>query len=206
MAPSSPQRRELRRQLRKARLDFASGPRREAERAICQHLLELPEVHAARRITAYAAAKGEVDLSSALSALTERGNHLSLPRVRGDEMEFVDWRAGQARTPGPFGIREPSGEEVHPFSEHDVALVPLVAFDRHGNRLGQGGGFYDRAIAAAQPRPFLIGIAYQLQEVPVVPTAPWDMPLDAVVTELGPRRFAGAEISSQEHDNQNLSE
>ena len=69
-------------------------------------------------------------------------------------------------------------------AQHDVVLVPLVAFDETGQRLGQGGGFYDRAIAAAgASRPLLIGVAHAFQQVRSVPVEAWDMPLDAVVTE-----------------------
>ena len=85
---------------------------------------------------------------------------------------------------GSFGIDEPINGAPLPLSQHDVVLVPLVAFDETGQRLGQGGGFYDRAIAAAgASRPLLIGVAHAFQQVRSVPVEAWDMPLDAVVTE-----------------------
>ena len=71
-----------------------------------------------------------------------------------------------------------------PFAEHAVVLAPLVAFDRVGNRLGQGGGYYDRAIGScAEFRPVIIGVAHAFQEVDAVPVERWDEPIDAVVTE-----------------------
>ena len=97
---------------------------------------------------------------------------------------MTDW---SELRPGRYGVLEPPAQAavIRP-EEGDLVLVPGVAFDRAGNRLGRGQGFYDRAFPASAPRPpLLIGVAYQIQLVDAVPHAETDRRVDAVVTELG---------------------
>jgi 5-formyltetrahydrofolate cyclo-ligase len=95
--------------------------------------------------------------------------------------------------PGRFGIRSPAPPaSALPFAELDVVLVPLVAFDRHGTRIGMGGGYYDRGFAfriAAPPPPFLVGLAYHWQLHEPLDRRQWDVPLDAVITDRAVHRF-----------------
>ena len=140
----------------------------------------------ARRVAAYRAVRGEVPLADLLDGA--RREVFTLPRVVGDDLEFVAWCEGQSFAPGSFGIPEPVGGEVVAFADHEAVLVPLTAFDERCRRLGQGGGFYDRALASlpAGPgvgRPAAIGVAYSFQQVALVPQDRWDVPLDAVVTD-----------------------
>ena len=122
------------------------------------------------------------------------GKRLALPVIgRWGNMSF---RAYDATTPlaaNAYGIEEPvaGGRPLSTLSL-DVVLTPLVAFDGNGNRLGMGGGYYDRHFGAAPTslRPLLIGVAHQLQCAPSLPAAPWDVPLDAVLTESGWRGFS----------------
>ena len=142
----------------------------------------------ARRVAAYRAVRGEVPLDELLDG--ERREVFTLPRVVGDDLEFVAWHAGQTFAPGAFGIPEPVGGELVAFADHDVVLVPLTAFDGRCHRVGQGGGFYDRALGSlpartGRSRPAAIGVAYAFQQVDEVPRDSWDVPLDAVVTETG---------------------
>lgn len=183
------QRSELRRRLKAERQAHGPEFRSHADGLINAALLALDELHKAQRVAAYRAIGGEVDLSAAIEGLTQSGVAVSLPRVVGEQLDFVAWTADQPTKIGPYGISEPVGGIPQPFSTHDVALVPVVGFDRLGQRLGQGGGYYDRLIAAAAPCPFLIGVAYEHQRVEALPIEPWDMPLDAVVTEAGCTRF-----------------
>src|SRR5687767_13746260 len=87
-----------------------------------------------------------------------------------------------------FGIPEPTGRRCAP-QQLDLVLLPLVAFDRRGARLGMGGGFYDRTFAflrvAGRRKPRLVGLAHHFQEVAQLPREPWDVPLAAIVTERG---------------------
>ena len=124
----------------------------------------------------------EIDIRPLLLALDRP---LALPVVRGRQsaLAFGLWRPGDPLRPGPFGTMEPTGPEVRP----DTLLVPLLAFDACGNRLGYGGGHYDRTLSRTDVHG--IGVAYAAQRVAAVPVGPDDRRLDAVLTEVGMHRF-----------------
>jgi len=126
--------------------------------------------------------RDELDIRPLLLALHERGHAVVLPVTpkRGQSLMFRRWRPGDVLEPERFGTFRPVGEPAVP----DFLLVPLLAFDRRGHRLGYGAGFYDRTLAGL-PRRFALGVAYAAQEVPEVPAGPTDMRLDAVTTEHG---------------------
>jgi 5-formyltetrahydrofolate cyclo-ligase len=128
----------------------------------------------------------EFDPRPAMERLAGRGHPLALPRVQGwgRPLAFHAWRPGDPLLPGPFQVMEPS--PAAPVVEPRILLVPLLAFDRTGRRLGYGAGYYDMALRdlrAHDPAPFAIGVAFADQEVAEVPTGPRDQLLDAVVTE-----------------------
>ena len=135
-----------------------------------------------RCIAGYWPVRGEIDPRPLLLAL---GRPVALPVTgpRGTVLEFRLWRPGDELAPGPFGLSEPTG----PRAEPDVLLVPLLAFDACGNRLGYGGGYYDRTIAATGA--LAIGAAYAAQEAAAVPVGPDDRPLAGILTEAGLRFF-----------------
>lgn len=126
---------------------------------------------------------GEMDTRPLLEALHARGHALCLPFTtpRGRPLLFRRWRPGDAMARGPAGTQHPAqGEEVTP----DWILVPLLAFDRAGRRLGYGGGYYDRTLALL-PRATLCGYGFAAQELPEVPAGPDDIRLPRVATEHG---------------------
>lgn len=142
-------------------------------------------------IAGYSPMKGEADIMPLLTALAQRGHRLCLPAVTGkmEPLAFRAWKPGDSLPPGYQGIPEPppASERLRP----DVVLVPLLAYDPSGHRLGYGGGFYDRTLAALRADGSLstIGIAFSAQEVDRIPGTDHDQRLDAVLTELGVVRF-----------------
>ncbi len=125
---------------------------------------------------------GEIDLRPVLAALDGRGHPILLPETppRGQPLRFRRWRPGAPMRRERFGTECPEGPEAVP----DILLVPLLAFDERRFRLGYGGGYYDRTLAALPGRP-AIGFAYAVQRVPAVPIEAHDRPLDAIVTDEG---------------------
>jgi 5-formyltetrahydrofolate cyclo-ligase len=161
------------------RVDFAERI------AACAPDLALPK---GAVVAGYHPIRDEADPRALLSALAELGHPLALPVVAVSRaaLIFRAWKMGDALAPNTWGIAEPlpSAPEIAPA----VILVPLLAFDVSGHRLGYGGGYYDRTIAAL-PGVRTIGVAYAGQEVAVVPREPHDHALDMVVTENGVRCF-----------------
>ncbi len=126
----------------------------------------------------------EIDIRPLLYALHERGHPIALPVTpkRGNPLHFRRWRPGDELIRGPLGTRQPA-ETAEPLVP-DFLLVPLLAFDRRGRRLGYGGGYFDRTLAAL-PGATALGVAYAAQELDEVPVGAEDMPLQAIATEAG---------------------
>ena len=184
MSTTAAQRQTIRLQLREQRAALDSERQASAAAAVMANLAGIELLQTAQTVAGYRAVRGEVDIDGVLSQLIETGTTVTVPRVAGDDLEFVNWLPDQRNKPGAFGIPEPVDAQILDLALHDVVLSPLVAFDRTGQRLGQGRGFYDRALARlGDKRPAVIGIAYTFQEVESIPTEPWDIPLDAVVTD-----------------------
>lgn len=124
----------------------------------------------------------EIDIRPLLWALHARGHPILLPETpkRGNPLIFRIWRPGMAMVPERFGTHRPTG----PIATPDWLLIPLLAFDRTGNRLGYGGGFYDRTLATL-PGARAIGCAFAAQELDQVPTTEHDARLAAIATEFG---------------------
>ena len=137
-------------------------------------------------VSAYLPMGDEIDPLPAMHSLHGLGYRLCVPVTgrRGELLRFREWHPGTALVSGRMGIREPAeGAMLAP----EVLIVPLLAFDRRGYRLGYGGGFYDRTLAAlrAEGPVTAFGFAYAAQEVAAVPIEHTDERLDAVVTEAG---------------------
>ena len=137
-------------------------------------------------VSGYAPIRSEVDVMPLMTELAARGHRLCLPVIArpGRPLIFREWTPGCEMTEGPFGARVPArGERLEP----TLLLVPLLAFDRRGYRLGYGGGFYDRTFERLRVSGDVraVGVAYSAQELETVPTEPTDQRLDAIVTESG---------------------
>jgi len=129
---------------------------------------------------------GEIDIRPLLTALHARGHRVCLPQTppRGHPLIFRRWHPGASMITEAFGTQRPDGEMLVP----DYLLVPLLAFDAQGHRLGYGGGYYDRTLAAL-PNAIAVGCAFSAQQLDAVPVGEYDAPLHAVATERGVTRF-----------------
>ncbi|MGB5622295.1 MAG: 5-formyltetrahydrofolate cyclo-ligase, partial [Gammaproteobacteria bacterium] len=145
-----------------------------------------------RCIAAYLPLDGELDPQPLMHLASARGKRVCLPMidpVRPGSMDLGYLDPGTRLLPNRFGILEPwRRSTVHaPLIHIDVVLVPLVAFDDAGNRLGMGAGYYDRLLQRRQhgqwQRPLLVGTAFEVQRVDRLPCQPWDVALDYVITE-----------------------
>ncbi len=137
----------------------------------------------ARLVGAFWPIRSEIDPRPIAEGLLARGQRVVLPQVTPSGLVFREWRAGEALVPGSFGLSEPHADL--PALDPDALIVPLAAFDRGGQRIGYGRGYYDGAITRLAP-VLTVGIAFACQEVDAVPAEPHDRPLDHVVTEDGP--------------------
>lgn len=146
-------------------------------------------------IAGYAAIGSEADPAQLLLRLSGRGYPCVLPRVatRGMPLVFNVWQPGDELVPGDHGTREPKPDA--PEARPDIVLVPLLAFDTHGRRLGYGGGYYDRTLEKLRNEGsgvVAVGVAFSAQEAQDLPEEDFDARLDWVVTEKGARAFGPA--------------
>ncbi len=186
----------LRRQLKAARNAIGPHARRLAARAAARLALREGVLLRARRIGFYLPQHGEFDVRPLLNQALWMGRTACLPMLpaRGRVMRFGRMQAGMRMLPNRYGIPEPVDARPLRARQLDLLLMPLVGFDLAGRRLGMGGGFYDATLAFMRHRrhwrkPRLIGVAYECQRVDALPDDPWDMPLDAVLTEKRLYRF-----------------
>ena len=182
------ERRQLRQDLRARRRALPAPHRIAAADALAQHLLALPFAPQAGYVAGYWAMDGEIALH-AWQLRLPRECVYCLPTLCDDQrLRFAPWRPGDALVSNRFGIPEP---DVAPSSLLDatalsLVVMPLVGFDAHGNRLGMGGGWYDRSFHFRHEQmapPYLVGAAFALQQVAPFAAESWDVRLDAVCTE-----------------------
>lgn len=187
----SDSRQHLRRNLRRKRRRLSVSRRRAHAHRLALHLMRHPLFQRARHIAVYLPNDGEMDLSMLIERAWRMGKSCYLPRLRGQAVEFAAYlRHAQLRR-NRFGIPEPlPGARLRSPYRLDLVLMPLVGFDRQGNRLGMGGGYYDRSFAAHRTsrgrcKPYLLGVAYGFQALSTLPAENWDVPLWGVATEQG---------------------
>ena len=187
---------KLRQTLRQARRDIPNLH----QRAHARHLLRVMcrdfPYQRARRVAAYWPTDGELDPRPLMHLAQQRGKAVYLPVLkhgfggRAAKLRFARFLPGKRMRANRYGIPEPTlrGRHIRPARDLDVLLVPLVGFDSDGNRIGMGGGYYDRTLAYRNAhrqwrRPRLIGLAHECQHLARIEPRAWDVPLDAVATE-----------------------
>jgi len=180
---------ELRTELRARRAELARA-HPDFARDVAEHVAAL-NIADGSTVGGYIAIGDEADPHILLKKLTLQNCTLAFPRVNAKDapLVFHRWNAGQNLQRGAYGIPEPAKD--WPLAYPKILLVPLLAFDRQGHRLGYGGGYYDRTLdfLRANSTVRAIGVAYAGQEVAELPREAHDHPLDAVVTESGLREF-----------------
>ncbi len=183
-------RRTLRRELSERRRALDTRTRLAAADAVLEHLKALPAFIEDEVVAGYWAVKGELPLHRVAAECLKRGQHWHLPVIGEATLRFAPMAAGTPVLPNRYGIPEPivAADRLREPAALELVLVPLVGFDRRGNRLGSGAGWYDRSFAflcsGQRPRaPVLVGVAYAFQEIAALPAEDWDVPLDFVVTE-----------------------
>lgn len=185
----------LRRAMRQKRRGLDRHARIRAERGLVRWLVRLPAFRKAQRIGVYLGNDGELDPARLVRRARAMGKRCYLPVLRDRPditLRFAAFDPGTPMRANRFGIDEPAVPRRRLLSARrlDLLLMPLVAFDAAGNRLGMGGGYYDRTLAYRRQRvrwrrPRLLGVAFAFQQVAALPFEPWDVPLDGVITDRG---------------------
>ncbi|MDB5978582.1 MAG: 5-formyltetrahydrofolate cyclo-ligase [Nevskia sp.] len=184
---------ELRKTLRRRRIAISRAQRNHCARRAALQFLRWRRLRQARHIAVYLSARSELSTAILIEFLLRQGRKLWAPVTNPDaRMHFVPLRRECKLRRGPLNLSQPARTRPRRGAARiDLILLPLLGFDTRGHRLGNGGGYYDRALAGSRPgrRPLLVGYAYAAQEMAVIPAEPWDVRLDAVITEKGLRRF-----------------
>ncbi|EPJ55676.1 MAG: hypothetical protein OFPI_02860 [Osedax symbiont Rs2] len=192
-------RQQLRRQMRSARKALSTEQQQAAAASLLKHLRKLECFNSAEHIALYLASDGEIDPLSVIDYCWEKGKQVYLPVLDPNlhnQLLFVHYDQNTPMCRNKYDISEPASpyQKSIPATDLDLVLLPLVAFDDKGNRMGMGGGYYDRSFAfmmddaagsADKKVPVLIGLAHQLQQVDELPVESWDIPLSGIASEAG---------------------
>jgi 5-formyltetrahydrofolate cyclo-ligase len=173
----------LRARLSSARAELPGTERDQAGRLLRDTLLELPEVQMAGAVAAYVSVGTEPGTSGLVFALWKRGTYVLLPLMRADsDLDWASYEGPDSLVPGPHGLLEPTEPPrgVTAITSADLVIVPALAADRRGGRLGRGGGSYDRALRRVGPAILTIALLYDGELLDEVPAGPLDQPVRAV--------------------------
>lgn len=180
---------QLRTRLREAREKLGAAERIGAAQGVLASLEQLPEFLVDQRVAGYWAVRGEVPLNLVYARTRSRQQNYHLPVLTEEKsLVFASWENGDAVTVNRYGISEPSDARTVNAHSLELVLVPLLGFDRNGNRLGSGAGYYDRTFSflkgnARPAQPVLVGIGYHFQEVAPLTPSDWDVPMDFIATD-----------------------
>ncbi|WP_439258077.1 5-formyltetrahydrofolate cyclo-ligase [Lonepinella sp. BR2271] len=176
-------RQDLRQHMRKTRKNLTALEQAQAAQRITAQALTLIEQRQAQNIALYLSFDGEISTQLLIETLWQQGKNVYLPVLHpfcAGHLLFLQHRPDTPLITNKFGIFEPqlNVQNVLPVAQLDMIFTPLVAFDQQGNRLGMGGGFYDRTLQDWQQKSFIpVGLAHQCQQVEQLPVESWDMPL-----------------------------
>jgi 5-formyltetrahydrofolate cyclo-ligase len=180
---------ELRQRNRKLRADLDITQLEQATQVLAEKILCLVEYQQAQRVAAYFAVNGEIGLKPVIDHALKQGKDVYLPNLDREALRFSPYFQTQKMRINKFRLPEPDvgDSEMLAPDELDLVLAPLVVFDSYRNRIGMGGGFYDRSFAfrknSEHTRPVLIGVAHEIQKVDQIIPEEWDVQLDMIVTD-----------------------
>lgn len=186
----------IRRQLILQRKQLSPRTRLQKSQLITIHLLASSIWQEAHSLGCYLTHRAEVDTSLLIKHCWQQHKHCFLPATQAAKiMYFLPYTQTTSLEQNDYGISQPiwQAELSKPVEQLDLILMPIVAFDKSGTRLGSGAGYYDRILAFKQQqlltKPLLLGLAYDFQQVPSLTKEPWDIGLDGIITESGLRLF-----------------
>lgn len=182
----------LRKLMRARRRALDTGFRDAAANAVASHAERLPRWASAHKVALFWPNDGELDPVNLVADCRARQSEVYLPVLAdNNHLQFRLWSTADTLVANALGIPEPDIDSPHCAPETlDIVIMPLVAWQRDGTRLGMGGGFYDRTFAGVTG-PLRVGLAFACQETHALPRDPWDIPLDFVLTEAGLTRCNG---------------
>ena len=194
MTVISSEKKKLRNKYRTLRQKLSVNTQKRHAKKLASNLNKLKAFNQAMHIGMYQASDGEIACDHIARQSTKQ---FYLPKVLFHpkrSLLFTLWQGQKPMTKNRYGIPEMSRPKIRPIRQLDCILMPLVAFDNQGNRLGMGGGFYDRSLAFkanrhSRKKPLLIGLAHECQKASLLTTDPWDIKLDWLVTEKKIYRF-----------------
>lgn len=184
----------LRQKIREQRRALSDGEREHAAFLLCERIASSRAFQRSKHIAFYLSNDGEMDLDILIKHAWQQGKHCYLPVLAEPNTQrlwFIPYTVNTKLKSNRFGILEPvhtRNTRLRKTLSLDLVLMPLVAFDEQGNRVGMGGGFYDRTLAFLRQRqywhkPNLLGVAYEFQKNEQLNMNPWDIPLQAIATE-----------------------
>lgn len=176
------QKKELRKEIRERKRDIPVDELREMSRLLCKRLLANERLGNASTVMMYYPLGDEVDVAPVIEQLAESGKTVVLPQVMGEAEMVLRRYTGKADLQeGAYGIMEPCGEIFSDYEAIDVAIIPGMAFDRRGNRLGRGKGYYDRFLPLLLTRVYKIGVCFPFQLLDDIPVEEHDISMDTVI-------------------------
>jgi 5-formyltetrahydrofolate cyclo-ligase len=174
------QKKELRKLIRQRKAEHTAEEKAEMSARICRQVLANPHWTEAKTVFLYHALPDEVDTAMLIDAAMKEGKTVLLPVIDGDDLQ-LKIHTGTTQT-GSYSIQEPIGEEFTCYKEIALAIVPGMAFDKKGNRLGRGRGFYDRTLPKLA-EAYKIGLCFPFQFLESIPCETYDIKMDAVLCD-----------------------
>ena len=179
----------LRKQLRQQRRAVTPNQQQQAQQAVLQRLIRLPKFQYTKKVGVYLDAFGEIHTQRIIEYCFVQGKQVYLPMICNMNQQLVWVEISRHQyinkrfSHHPLGMKEPMASRGKHVSHLDLLIMPLLACDKYGTRIGMGGGYYDRTLASAPQRPYRLGIAHDFQLIHAnLPRKNWDQPLDALLT------------------------